>query len=102
MALSIRFAALPPQASGTVLAVFPPATASDEIFANLIRAGGRPLRETWLSFVWVVSSDKPGFVGRLRAEGAIGAYGELPITPQLAGCFAFADAKIVELFQVRP
>ncbi|MGI9464155.1 MAG: hypothetical protein ACR2OM_09455 [Aestuariivirgaceae bacterium] len=102
MALSMRAAALPAEASGTVLAVFPPSAKSDEVFASLVRAGGKPLRETWLPFVWVVSSDQPGFAGRLKAEGAIGAYGEMPVSPQLAGCFAFADAKVVELFQLRP
>ncbi len=102
MALSMRSAALPPEATGKVLAVFPPGTDSDDIFAGLIRAGGKPLRKTWLDFVWVVSSSEPGFAGRLKAEGAIGTYAEMPITPQLAGCFAYADAKVVQLFQVRP
>lgn len=102
MALSIRTAALPPEAKGEILAVFPPGTDNDEIFARLLLAGGSPLRQTWLDFVWVVSSQRAGFAGRLKEQGAIGTYGEMPISPQLAGCFAFADAKVVQLFQVRP
>ena len=102
MALSIRSAALPADATGEVLVVFPPGTDSDDIFARLLLAGGKPVRQTWLDFVWVTASDRPGFAGRLMDRGAIGTYGEMPISPQLAGCFAFADAKVVQMFQLRP
>ena len=32
--------------------------------------------------------------GCMRAQGAIGVYRELPISPALMGCIAVADAKV--------
>jgi hypothetical protein len=52
--------------------------------------------------VWVVSGEEKGFAGRLRNEGAMGAYGELPFAPAVAGCLAYADAKMAEIFSLRP
>ena len=43
MAIVMRHAALPPDASGTMLAVFEPATPEDEVFASLTRAEARDL-----------------------------------------------------------
>lgn len=97
----VRAAALEPASSGTMLAVFEPGTGEDEVFARLVAAGGRPVRQTWLPFVWVVSGNDSGFAGRLMDQGAIGAYAELPFAPA-AGCFAYADAKVADLFALRP
>ena len=102
MMAAIRAAALPPEASGKMLIVFQPGSTEDEILARVIEAGGAPVRRTWMPFVWVVAADTPGFAGRIQAEGALGAYGELPFSPQLAGCFAYVDAKAMELFSLRP
>jgi hypothetical protein len=102
MIVLVRAAALDPDASGNMLAVFNPGTDEDEVFASLVAAGGRPVRRTWLPFVWVVSGSEPGFAGRLKRQGALGAYGELPFAPALAGCFAFADAKVADMFSLRP
>ena len=99
MAVVMRHAALPPEASGTMLAVFEPGTAEDDVFASLTRADARIVKPSGLSFIWVVSSDEAGLAGRLRREGALGAYRELPISPVIAGCFAFADAKVANLAQ---
>jgi len=98
----VRSAALGPEASGKMLAVFEPGTSQDKIFAMLVTAGGRPVRNTWLPFVWVVAGDETGFAGRLKQHGAVGAYGELPFAPSVAGCLAYADAKMAELFTLRP
>ena len=102
MATAMRAAALPPEASGKMLVVFQPGTQQDEIFRHVIEAGAKPVRRTWLPFVWVVAGDTPGFAGTIMAEGAIGTYDELPFSPQLAGCFAYVDAKAMELFALRP
>ena len=101
MALTLRAAALPPEAGGTMLAVFPPSMPREEAFARLIEAGARPLRRTWLGFVWVVNGNEPGLAGRLAQQGALGAYKDLPVSPELSGCFAYADAKVAELFSLR-
>lgn len=97
MAVVMRHAALPPEASGTMLAVFEPGTAPDTVFASLTRAEARIVKPSGLSFIWVVSSEVPGLAGRLREQGALGAYRELPVSPVIAGCFAFADAKVANL-----
>ena len=102
MAIVVRSAALGPEASGKMLAVFEPGTSQDRIFNTLVAAGGRPVRDTWLPFVWVVAGDESGFAGRLKQQGAVGAYGELPFAPAVAGCLAYADAKMAELFSLRP
>ena len=102
MATAMRAAALPPEASGKMLVVFQPGTHQDDILLHLVKAGGAPVRQTWLPFVWVVAGDAPGFAGAMMRHGAMGAYGELPFSPQLAGCFAYVDAKAIELFDLRP
>jgi hypothetical protein len=102
MAAATRAAALPPEATGKMLVVFQPGTGQDDMFGRLIAAGGEPIRQTWLPFVWVVSSHTPGFAGRIVADGALGAYDEMPFSPQIAGCFAYVDAKAMELFTLRP
>jgi len=94
MLVVMRQAALPPEASGPMLAVFEPGTSQEEAFAAITRANARPVRETALAFIWVVTRDEPGLAGALEAEGALGAYRELPISPTIAGCIAVVDQKI--------
>ena len=88
--------------AGTLLVVFPRSTRPNQIFGSIILAGGRPIRPTWVRGTWVAHGDDPGFVGRLKERGAIGAYRNSPVLPQLAGCFALADAKAVQMFTMRP
>jgi hypothetical protein len=97
-ALFMHLGRVGPEQSGTVLAVFPPSMTENQVFGNIILAGGRPIRPTWMPGTWVTYGDKAGFAGRLEAQGAIGAYSSTPFLPQLAGCFAYVDAKAVELF----
>jgi len=47
--IAVRASALPDEASGKMLAVFDPRLDEQGMFAALVRAGGRPLRRTWLS-----------------------------------------------------
>ncbi|WP_373503374.1 hypothetical protein [Aestuariivirga sp.] len=99
MAIVMRHSALPPEASGMMLAVFEPGTPEARIFASLTRAEARVVRPSALGFIWVVAGDEPGLAGRLVEQGAVGAYRDLPISPTIAGCFAFADAKIASFSQ---
>lgn len=102
MAIAMRHAALPPEATGPMLVVFEPGTSQNEIFSSIVASGAKPVRETWLGFAWVVAGDEPGMAGRLVAHGAIGTYAEMPFSPSISGCFAYADAKMAELFVIRP
>lgn len=99
MAVVMRHAALAPEASGIMLAVFEPGTPEDVVFNALTRAEARIVKPSGLGFIWVVAGDEPGLAGRLQREGALGAYRELPVSPVIAGCFAFADAKVASLAQ---
>jgi len=102
MAVMMRQAALPPEAAGPLLAVFEPGTSQGDIFTRIVAANGKPMRSAGFDFVWLVQGAEPGLAGRLEVQGAIGTYGELPFNTSLAGCFAFADAKVVEVFSLRP
>jgi hypothetical protein len=88
MTLSLAQARLPAEAKGLVLvlAAFPPGMPDSEAFAAVVRAGGEPVRTTWLGFVWVARGGEKGFVGRLMEAGAIAAFSELPAGPGLGGC----------------
>ena len=97
MAMVMRHAALPPEASGPMLAIFEPGMTEEDMFARLARANARIVKQSGLPFVWVVAGEEPGLAGRLQAEGALGAYRELPVSPVIAGCFALADAKVASL-----
>jgi hypothetical protein len=98
MAAVMRDAALPRDATGVMLAVFEPGTPEDQIFTRLTLANAKPVRPTAFGFIWIVAGDEPRLAGRLRDNGAIGAYRDLPISPTLAGCFALADAKVTAAF----
>lgn len=102
MGLAIHHAALPPEASGRMFAVFPPGLSNEAMVRKIAAAGGQPIRQTWASSVWVVSGDDPGLAGNLKHQGAMSAYGELPIGMQLAGCFAWADTRVSQVFSLTP
>ena len=99
MAFLMHRAVLPPEATGTMLAVFEPLTTEDKALATIVAAGGNVVRKSSFDFIWVVTSAEPGLAGRLRDNGALGTYRDLPISPSIAGCFAIADAKAAEAFE---
>jgi hypothetical protein len=90
----MRDAALPPSAQGIMLVVFEPGIMDDVAFAAITRAEAKPIRKTAFGFIWVVD----GNAGKLKTEGALGSYRELPISPEIAGCVAVADAKVTAAF----
>jgi hypothetical protein len=90
----MRDAALKPDATGIMLVVFEPGIVDDAAFAAITRAGAKPIRKTAFGFIWVVD----GTAGKLEAEGAIGSYRNLPISPEIAGCVAVVDAKMADAF----
>ena len=90
----MRASALPPDAAGPMLVVFDPGVSHDDAFAAITRAGANPIRKTAFGFIWVVD----GKVERLTREGALGAYRDLPLNPEIAGCIAVVDAKASAVF----
>ncbi|MAV47789.1 MAG: hypothetical protein CMM70_07970 [Rhodospirillaceae bacterium] len=65
---------LPGSYSGTVLAVFPPRTPADQVFAAIDETDARIIRATLFSNAWIVEEQSPGFVARLREAGALAAW----------------------------
>lgn len=102
MAIAMRAAALPPDASGAMIVVFPPTMHENAALDAIVAAGGKPVRRTWISSVWVVQGEGDGYAGRITGNGALAAYSEFPLSPEIAGCFAYADAKVADLFAIRP
>ena len=62
---------LPPEDSGTVIAVFSPATSAAEISVAVAAARGERLSATRYPRAVVVESAEPGFVARLKSAGAV-------------------------------
>lgn len=103
MALTLGDAQLPAEADGTVLAVFPPGSSDEAMFSAVVRAGGEPLRSTWVGFAWVARGTEAGFAGRLRDQGARAVFGDLPVGPVLGGCAVVsADTKRPGVYDLRP
>jgi hypothetical protein len=92
MFILMRHARLPDATSGTMLVVFDPAITSETAFAAITLAGAKPIRQTAFGFIWVVD----GNAGALKAQGAIGSYKELPISPEIAGCVVVVDTKVAQ------
>jgi hypothetical protein len=78
-------AAAPPADGGRVVALFPSGR-TDASFAAIIRSGGRPIGRKWAGLIWAVDTD-PGGAHRLKAEGAIAVFTDLPLAAAL-GCAA--------------
>ena len=56
---------------GAVLAIFPPGTPALAAINAVARADGVLVRDSWFDNVWFVHGAEPGFVGRLKAAGAV-------------------------------
>jgi hypothetical protein len=84
---TLQRAALPNEASGKVVAVYPFGWSKERSVAASLGTEARLVRETWLPNAIELSSDDTGFVDRLRASGAIGVYRAQPFDVfTLAGC----------------
>ncbi|HMA16284.1 MAG TPA: hypothetical protein VKP12_15970, partial [Kiloniellaceae bacterium] len=91
MAVALPLAALPEQAGGRVLVVFPPGLPADERLLAIAAADGRPVLPLAGGLAWLAESEAAGFVGRLTAAGAWAAY--RPDTFQVlpdGGCFSIS------------
>lgn len=65
---------LPESTSGTVLAVFPPRTPADQVFAAIEQTDARVIRATLFSNAWILENQAPDFVARLQEAGALAAW----------------------------
>ncbi len=84
---TLQRAALPPEASGRVIAVYPFGWRDPAVTAAALQTEARLVRQTWLTNAVELASEDPGFAGRLRGTGAIAVYRAQPFTLfTLAGC----------------
>ena len=91
------------ETSGAVLAVFPPRTPQDQIFAAIEQSDARILRATRLSNAWILEGTEPGFVGGLKAAGALGAWQPLSgVSFAVGGCGFGAVLSNDPLFSPSP
>lgn len=85
--LTLAEAELPPDAEGRVVAVYPFGWNGEAATAAALRTEARLVRQTWLPNILELSSDQPGFAGRLQQNGAIAVYRAQPFSLfTLAGC----------------
>jgi hypothetical protein len=94
MAVALPLAALPEEAGGRVLVVFPPSLPADARLLAIIEAEGRPVLPLAGGIAWLAESEAPGFVGRLTAAGAWAAYrpAVFAVLPE-GGCFFISVRK---------
>ena len=106
LALSVILAIvtrLPSTTSGTVLAVFPPRTPADEVFAAIDETNARVIRATLFSNAWIVENNQPDFVARLTSAGAFGAWKPVSgVSFAVGGCGFGAILSNDPAFEVRP
>lgn len=87
LALVLRQANLPDEATGRVFAVFPLDQGREQAFAAAAGTEAVFVRATWLGSGLVLQSDSPGFVARLKAAGAVVVFRAAPFDLfTLAGC----------------
>jgi hypothetical protein len=98
MVVLMRQSALPDEATGKMLVVFEPGISEDQAFKAITAAGANPIRASDFNFIWIAHSDTPGTAGKLKQQGALGAYRELPLSPVIAGCVAVADRRLAKSF----
>ncbi len=91
------------ETSGAVLAVFPPRTAQDQIFAAIEQSDARVLRATRLSNAWILEGTQTGFVGALKSAGALGAWKPVSgVSFAVGGCGFGAVLSNDPLFSPQP
>lgn len=87
MALLFEAAALPPEASGTVIVLYPPGTATPAAVVSSAAAGAKLVSSSWFDNVLVVADETPGLAGRLKAQGALGVFENMSFAGvSFAGC----------------
>ena len=85
MAVLFEAAALPPEASGTVIVLFPISTETAQSVAASAAAGAKLVSLSWFDNVLVVADETPGLAGRLKDHGALAVFANMSL-----GGFSFA------------
>jgi hypothetical protein len=87
MAFVFDAAVLPPEASGTVIVLFPVGTETAEAVVASAAAGAKLVSTSWFDSVLVVADETPGLAGRLKEQGAIDSFKNMSFAGiSFAGC----------------
>jgi hypothetical protein len=87
MMLLFKAAALPAEASGTVIVLYPVGTETAQSVAASAAAGAKLVSPSWFENVLVVADDAPGLVGRLKDQGATAVFENMSFAGvSFAGC----------------
>lgn len=87
LALLFEAAALPPEATGTVIVLFPLGTGTAEAIAAGAAAGAKLVSPTWFENVLVVTDETPGLARRLAEQGALAVFENMRFAGiSFAGC----------------
>jgi hypothetical protein len=98
MAVALPLAALPEEATGRVLVIFPPGVPAEARLLAIAAADGRPVLPLAGGLAWLAEpaedSGAPGFVGRLTTAGAWAVYrpDTFAVLPD-GGCFFISVRK---------
>jgi hypothetical protein len=74
VALTLEAARLPPEGSGTVIALFPPRMTSAQSVTASAAAGAKLVSGSWFENVLVLTDEAPGLTGRLQDQGALAVF----------------------------
>ena len=89
--LVLGAARLPPESSGTVIALFPPRLTGAQSVAASAAAGAKLVSASWFENVLVVADEAPGLTGRLQDQGALAVFRNISLAGvSFAGCIGAA------------
>ena len=87
LVLVLEAARLPPEGSGTVIAVFPPRMTSAQSITAGAAAGAKLVSASWFENVLVLADEASGLTGRLQDQGALAVFRNLSFAGiSFAGC----------------
>jgi hypothetical protein len=93
--VALAGARLPDRASGRMVVVFPPFTAATQAISSIAHAGGRPVDAIKAApFIWTVYGERPGFVLRVKSQGAWVAMRNVPGVSFATGCLALLSRPL--------
>jgi hypothetical protein len=87
IALLFKAAALPSEASGTVIVLYPLGTNTAGSVSATAAAGAQLVSPSWFGNVLVVADETPGLAGRLKDHGALAVFENMSLAGfNFAGC----------------
>ena len=94
LALLFEAAALPPEAGGTVIVLYPIGTEIAQSVAASAAAGAKLVSPSWFENMLVVADETPGLVGRLKDQGALEVFENMTFAGfSFAGCIGATPSQ---------